>query len=226
MTRFVTGEEITEISGAIAETFIKERRTLDRRHGRRHRRGRRQRAEQDGPSHRRRHRPVPRPLLRRRRGQLRGRPPGHRQPEPQRLRDQRHEGLAQVRLRTDERAASTTTPRAPRRAGLDHHHVHPRRRPPLRRPTGGPTPTSSATSTASPTRPTTSSACSPARSRPCRSPTSRTPTRPSAVLEAALISAAERRPVALERREVNRRSNCNGDFLPIPRTTWASPTID
>ena len=56
---------------------------------RRHRRGPRGRGRQ-GPRDRRRHGALPRPVLRRGRGQLRGRPAGHRQPEPQRLRDQRH----------------------------------------------------------------------------------------------------------------------------------------
>ncbi len=41
-------------------------------------------------SDRRRRRAVPRPLLRRRGGQLRGRPASHRQPEPQHLRVERH----------------------------------------------------------------------------------------------------------------------------------------
>ena len=131
MTRFVTGQEITEIAGAIAETFIKERTLIDGRGRRRHRRGRAGRRGQ-GQGDRRRHRAVPGPLLRRRRGQLRGRPPGHRQPEPQRLRDQRHQGLAEVRLRADERAAVLRRHAAPRRAGLDHDHVYPRRRPSLR----------------------------------------------------------------------------------------------
>ena len=37
MSRFITGQEITEVSGAIAETFIKERTLTRRRLGRRHR---------------------------------------------------------------------------------------------------------------------------------------------------------------------------------------------
>ena len=88
MTRFVTGQEITEVAGAIAETFIKERSPHHRgSHGRDRRRSAGQRRQRE--SHRRRYGALPRPFLRRGRGQLRGRPAGHRQPEPQRLRDQR-----------------------------------------------------------------------------------------------------------------------------------------
>ena len=103
MTRFVTGQEITEVAGAIAETFIKERALTTgvaaggiaagraRRHG-------------QGQSHRRRYGAVPRPFLRRGRGQLRGRSASHRQPERQRLRNQRQQGFDQVQFRADERA--------------------------------------------------------------------------------------------------------------------------
>ena len=90
MARFVTGQEITEVAGAIAETFIKER-TLPKGVATGGiAAGREGAAERQ--SDRRRRRAVPRPVLRRGGGQLRGRPPGHRQSESQRLRDQRHEG--------------------------------------------------------------------------------------------------------------------------------------
>jgi len=88
MTRFVTGQEITEVAGAIAETFIKERTAAEgRRHGRH--RGRPRRRRRQGQGHRRRRRVVPRPFLRRRRpSPVRGRSASYRQPESQRFRDQ------------------------------------------------------------------------------------------------------------------------------------------
>ena len=80
-----------EIAGAIAETFIKQRTLAGGVAGGGITDGG-QSAGGRGRRDRRRHRAVPRPLLRRRRGQLRGRPAGHRQPEPQHVRDQRHQG--------------------------------------------------------------------------------------------------------------------------------------
>jgi len=52
MTQFVTGQEITEICGAICETFIKKRNAMTARAALRHRR-RAPRREQESQSHRR-----------------------------------------------------------------------------------------------------------------------------------------------------------------------------
>ena len=101
MTRFVTGQEITEI--------CRYRRDIHQETQARHRgvRGRYRRGlsgnrrirRRDG----RRHRLVPGQVLRRRGRQFRSLPSGDGQPEPQRLRDQRHQRRAAVRLRTHER---------------------------------------------------------------------------------------------------------------------------
>ncbi len=146
----------------------------------------------------RRHGAVPGPLLRRCRGQLRSLPPGHGQPEPERLRNQRHQGLVEVRFRADERTRILRchAPRAASRAGRTS--CVPTAATTRTWPTGGRTPTSSATNTVSRTKPTISCAASPAKTPTVPIPDFEDAYQTQRVLEAALISAAEKRWIKMD----------------------------
>ena len=104
MVRFVTGEEIVTIEGAIEHTFITERTVIEGGRRRRDRRSRRGDWCGDGAEHGRRCRVVPRPDERRGTGQLRGLAVGDRLPQRQPHRDPRRAWSRALRLRADERA--------------------------------------------------------------------------------------------------------------------------
>ena len=155
--RFVTGEEIVTVEGAIEHTFIEERAVLEGADGWRDRRRRRQHDGQQGGEHGRRRRAVPRPAERRRSRQLRSHPPRDRIPQREPLRDPRRSRSPAVQLRTDERVGvlrpRATTP--PCRGG--RRSTSPAAATGIRMSTpGGPTATDSATSTASSIRRATS----------------------------------------------------------------------
>ena len=93
MARFITGDEITEVVGSLAETFIKERDIVERgpkggiAGGHQRRRGKKGKSDVDDAVL------FLARFKRRRRRQLRSDPLRHRQPEQERPRDQRREGL-------------------------------------------------------------------------------------------------------------------------------------
>ena len=127
MVRFVTGEEIVSVEGAIEHTFIKERELPDGAGGEIAGSG----AGGDRPGrhqHRRRRGDVPRPPERRWAGVVRGDPPRDRLPQRQPVRDPRRPGRAALRLRTDERARLLRRDRRRRDRGLDDDRRDARRR--------------------------------------------------------------------------------------------------
>jgi predicted dehydrogenase len=130
MARFITGDEITEVIGSVAETFIKQRKIIESGPkggiaGGTSGGGAMGTSDVDdaGPVSRRDSARAPSRAFEATRLATG-------QPEPQQDRDQRRQGLRPLRLRGHELPRLLRRHRAAQAAGLDAHHGHARRRPP------------------------------------------------------------------------------------------------